>query len=218
MNMKKVATGVWGHLVGTFLAGLFAILPLILTVFIFTYAAGFIDGMIGPETAIGAQIEKVGSGFFLPGGIFAYAIGCSLIVAAIFVLGVLMRTGLSKLLHSVVNAIVKRVPLVGSVYKTSQQLVDMFESKDGDQLKGMSVVFCTFGDNGAGVLALMPTPTVFRVNDRDYQIVIIPTAPVPMGGGLLFMPVEHVQPSDVPVDGLMSIYVSMGVTSPEFLS
>ena len=53
---------------------------------------------------------------------------------------------------------------------------------------------------------------------REYQIVIIPTAPVPIGGGLLFMPTEMVQPADVSVEALMSIYVSMGITAPQFLA
>ena len=42
---------------------------------------------------------------------------------------------------------------------------------------------------------------------------IVPTAPVPVGGGLFFIPVEMVQPTDVSVEGLMSIYVSMGVSA-----
>ena len=37
-----------------------------------------------------------------------------------------------------------------------------------------------------------------------------------VGGGLLFVPADMVQPVDVSVEGLMSIYVSMGVTTPQF--
>jgi uncharacterized membrane protein len=46
----------------------------------------------------------------------------------------------------------------------------------------------------------------------------VPTAPVPIGGGLLFVPAEVVQPTDLSVDGLMSIYVSMGITASRFLA
>jgi len=35
---------------------------------------------------------------------------------------------------------------------------------------------------------------------------------------LVFMPAESVQSIDMSVDGLMSIYVSMGITAPQFLS
>ena len=70
---------------------------------------------------------------------------------------------------------------------------------------------------GVGVLALMPSPERFCIDGHDYHVVIVPTAPVPFGGGLLFMPVESVKPAEMSVDGLMSIYVSMGVTTPQFM-
>jgi len=47
--------------------------------------------------------------------------------------------------------------------------------------------------------------------------VVIPTAPMPIGGGLLFVPLEMLRPADVSVEALMSIYVSMGMTAPQFL-
>jgi uncharacterized membrane protein len=86
-------------------------------------------------------------------------------------------------------------------------------------MKGMQVVFCYFGkEAGAGLLALLVSPERYRINSRDYQIVIVPTAPVPIGGGLLFVPAEVVQPTDLSVEGLMSIYVSMGITASQFLA
>jgi uncharacterized membrane protein len=95
----------------------------------------------------------------------------------------------------------------------------MFDQKDATPLKGMKVVFCCFGKQaGAGFLALLVSPARYRINSCDYQIIIVPTAPVPIGGGLLFVPAEAVQPTDLSVEGLMSIYVSMGMTAGQFLS
>ncbi|MEM9658373.1 MAG: hypothetical protein AAF961_08435, partial [Planctomycetota bacterium] len=56
----------------------------------------------------------------------------------------------------------------------------------------------------------------FEINGTNYQAVIVPTAPVPFGGGLMFVPVENVLNPDMSVDGLMSVYVSMGVTAPQY--
>ena len=82
----------------------------------------------------------------------------------------------------------------------------------------MRVVFCVFGtDSGAAFLALLPTPELFRIGDIDYYAVLVPTAPVPVGGSLFFVPATSVHPSDLSVDAFMSIYVSMGVTGPQFL-
>ena len=82
----------------------------------------------------------------------------------------------------------------------------------------MQVVFCLFGgDSGAAFLALLPTPEFFRIGDVDYNAVLIPSAPVPVGGSLLFVPASSIRPADVSVDAFMSIYVSMGVTGPQFM-
>ena len=62
-----------------------------------------------------------------------------------------------------------------------------------------------------------PEPHVFQIGDVDYRAVIIPSAPVPVGGSLIFVPADSVRPANVSVDALMSIYVSMGVTGPQFL-
>ena len=82
----------------------------------------------------------------------------------------------------------------------------------------MSVVFCKFGtDSGAAFLALLPTPERFHIDNIDYHILMVPTAPVPMGGSLIFVPAKSVRPANLSVDAFMSIYVSMGVTGPQFL-
>jgi uncharacterized membrane protein len=47
--------------------------------------------------------------------------------------------------------------------------------------------------------------------------VLVPTAPVPVGGALVYVPEAWVSPADVGMDGLTSIYVSMGVTSNQHL-
>ena len=48
-------------------------------------------------------------------------------------------------------------------------------------------------------------------------MVIIPTAPVPFGGALLFVPADNIVPADMSVDAMMSIYLSMGISAPEHL-
>ena len=148
----------------------------------------------------------------------AYTIGWIFVLAVVFLLGVLVEMGARRLLHKLVEAVVKRIPLVRSIYDTSKRVVEMMDRKEGADLQGMRVVFCVFGkEQGLGLLALLVSPQRFTINGRDYHVIIVPTAPVPVGGGLFFVPAETVMPSDVTVDGLMSIYVSMGVTTGEFL-
>jgi uncharacterized membrane protein len=217
-DMKKLVSSAFRRFVRCFIAGLLAILPLVLTVAIVAWVAGYVKAFVGPETGVGRGLQSVGFEFSqtVAG---AYAFGWAVVLLTIFLLGLVIDLGAKQYLHRLMDSVLKRIPLIGSVYGTSKQLVDMFDRNSEDQVKAMSVVFCTFGGKGsAAVLALMPSPERFNIDGVDYHVVIIPTAPVPFGGGLVFMPVDSVEHSEMSVDGLMSIYVSMGVTTPQFLT
>jgi|SRR6056297_1412325 len=202
------------QLIRYFVAGVFAILPLLITVVAISWAIGFLAGLVGPNTFLGGLLNDVGLKFVTDTR-FAYFAGWIGLAMATLVLGVFVESGMRGLIDRLANAILRRVPLVGKVYDTSQQLVSMLDSSGDDKLKGMSVVYCTFGDKGGvGVLALLPTADRVTVEGDDFYIVLVPQSPVPIGGGLMFMPVDSVKHVDMPVDTLMSIYVSMGVVAP----
>lgn len=200
-----------------FLAGVFAILPLVITVAVVTWVGGFVSRFLGPDTVVGSALRGVGFQFATDATI-AYAVGTALVLALILLVGVAVEAGAKSSVQRLIDAILQRIPVIGNVYGTSKQLVGLLDKRDDANLKGMQAVFCLFGGgNGAGVLALLVSPQRFCINGRDYHIVIVPTAPVPVGGGLLFVPAETVQPAEVSVEGLISIYVSMGATAPQFL-
>lgn len=201
----------------TFLAGLFTVLPFVATVAIVVWVAGFLDDFLGPGTVVGRLLAGLGLRFTSSEQL-AYIAGWALVLLGVFGVGVLVEFGAQRLLRDRVDALLARVPLLGGVYGTMRQLVGMMDKQGQADLKGMSVVFCLFGgDTGAAFLALMPTPEQFRVGEIDYHAVLIPTAPVPFGGSLIFVPAKSVLPSQLSVDAFMSLYVSMGVTGPQFL-
>ncbi len=208
----------WQRIVGCFIAGVLAILPLAITIGIVVWVTDFIGGFIGPETTMGGWLSSIGLQFTAT-KTFQYFIGWIVVLGAVFALGIAMELGAKGLIEKLLEGLISRIPLLGSLYTTAKQMVKMVDKKDDDVLKGMSPVYCFFGeDRGAGVLALLVTPDKFTVAGREVQIVVIPTAPVPFGGGLFFIPADRVEPVDMPVDGLMSIYISMGVTAPEYLA
>ena len=95
----------------------------------------------------------------------------------------------------------------------------MFEPREDSSLKNMAPVWCTFGgEGGTAVLALLPSPEPIVLEGYSYHGILVPSAPVPVGGGLLFVPPDWVRPAGFGVEGLTSIYVSMGVAAPEVLA
>lgn len=216
--MQTTVTSLVKKFAACFLAGLLVVLPIVLTIGVVAWVAGFVFQLIGPGTPVGRALESLGL-HFATNSLAAYVLGWIVVLAVVFCLGLLVEAGAKRFLTRFFDALTRRVPLIGGVYGTAKQLVAMFDRKNESEIKSMCAVWCYFGkEAGAAVLALMPSPERFTLDGRDYNVVIIPTAPVPFGGALVFMPAECVQPADISVDGLMSIYVSMGISAPQFLS
>ncbi|HEY0878188.1 MAG TPA: DUF502 domain-containing protein [Zeimonas sp.] len=200
-----------------FVTGLLAALPLAATLLIVVWGARLVVGWVGPGSLIGNVLVSIGLG--VTGYVFvAYAIGVVIVLLSIFLLGVLVRTRLREVLESVLDGIVQRIPVVRSVYETARRLVELVSQREGEGMRSMSPVWLHFGGgDGAAVLGLLSTSEPVLIGGREYLAVLVPTAPVPVGGGLLYVPPEWVRPADVGVDGLTSIYVSMGITSAQHI-
>ena len=206
-----------GHLLRIFLAGLLAALPLTATVFVFWWAVGLLIGAVGPHSAVGSVLVRLGLGV-TGSEIVGYLFGVGIVVALIFGLGLLVEAGLQRGVARIFEGLLRRIPVVGTVYDLAHKMVGLFAQRDEDGLRSMSPVWCHFGGRGGAVaLALLSTPQPVRVGDRACVALIVPTAPVPVGGGLLYVPQEWVEPADIGVEALTSIYVSLGVTSPQHL-
>lgn len=206
------------HFTRTFLAGLLAALPLIATVLVFTWLAQLLYGWLGPQSLIGGLFVQLGLG--LSESEWAgYGLGILIIVVSIYALGLLVEAQLQAGLARILNLVLGRIPLVRNVYDLINRFVDMLGQRDEEGLKSMSAVWVTFGsEGGVKVLALLSTPEPVMLDGQPYVAVIVPTAPVPVGGGLLYVPQSSVVPADVGMEAVTSIYVSMGVTSAQHLS
>ena len=202
-------------LVNTFVTGALAALPLAATVAILVWAARLAADYLGPHSLIGRALSSIGLGLGRS-EVFAYAIGVAAVLLAIFLLGIVVQTRLRRVFAWATDSFVRRIPVVRCVYDTVSKFVSLLGQGQDEPAgtRSMSPVWLHFGGvGGVAVLGLLSTPEPIRLGDIDYYAVLVPTAPVPVGGGLLYAPVDWVRPAEVGVDGLTSIYVSMGITS-----
>ncbi len=205
-----------------FVTGALAALPLAATVLIFAWVAGLLIRWLGPDSLIGGLLVSIGLGV---GGseLVGYALGVAIVAAALFGLGLLVEAGLQRGTAAMVNSLVERIPLVGTVYELLRKMVTLFGQREGagpqgNGLHSMSAVWCHFGGpGGCAALALLGSDVAVLVNGQRCLAVLIPTAPVPVGGGLLYVPEAWVTPANIGVEAVTSIYVSMGLTSPQYL-
>lgn len=206
-----------GTLLRTFATGLLAALPLAGTVAIFVWGAKLLYGWLGPSSLLGGVLMSIGFG--VSGSRFVgYLIGVAILGILIFLLGLLVEMGLQRSLAALVDRAVGRIPLVRNVYELIKKFVDLVSLREQAGMKTMSPVWCRFGGDGnVAVLGLLSAPDPVLIGGQPHLAVLVPTSPVPVGGGLLYVPQAWVTPADVGMEGLMSIYVSMGVTSNEHL-
>jgi len=208
--------GIKSHLIRIFVAGLLAILPLAATVALLVVATRLIVSWLGPESFIGRLLIPLGGG--VESEIVGYAIGLGALLAAIFMLGLLVEKGLQRGLVAAVDALVQRIPVIRTIYETLNRFVDLVSRRDGSPMKAMQPVWCHFGgEGGVSVLGLLSTSEPVVVGGQDCLAVILPTAPVPVGGALLYVPVAWIKPAELSMEALTSIYVTMGVSSPQYL-
>ena len=200
-----------------FVAGLLAALPLAATAAICIWVGRLVYGWLGPGSSLGRIFRGIGFGV-TSSELAAYGIGVGVVLLGIFALGLLVEAGLQRGLAAAVTGLVRRIPVVRNVYDTVSQLVGLLARRDADRLASMSPVWCHFGGpGGAVVLALLGSPEPVQIGGRTYRGVIVPTAPVPIGGALLYVPEDWVVPAELGIEALTSIYVSMGVTADQYL-
>jgi uncharacterized membrane protein len=203
-----------GRIGRVFLTGLLAALPLLLTIFVIVWLLSLMNQYLGPSSAFGRFLSSLGFGVGTS-ELAPYLIGLALIIGAIYALGLLVHSRLAAWIAALFDRLIRRVPLVSNVYDLSKRFVSIVDTKNGDSLKNMSPAWCFFGGKpGAAVLALLPSKTPISLGGEDYLGVLIPSAPVPFGGALVYVPAAWIEPAEGGIDELMSVYVSMGITPP----
>jgi uncharacterized membrane protein len=201
----------------TFVAGLVAVLPVVLTVAVIAWVGSIVDQFVGPYSTFGNLLISIGLRV-VDTKVAAYLIGVIVVLTAIYMLGVVVEAGLKHRLQDFAEKSLGRIPLIGNVYSLAHRFVGMLDRKQETDLKTMSPVWCFFGgEGGTAMLALMPTSEPVMLGGRACHAILIPGAPVPMGGALVYVPVEWIKPASFGVEGLTSIYVSMGISTPQFM-
>ena len=207
------------HLLRLLATGALAALPVAATLAIFAWLASVLLRWVGPQSVIGSLLVAIGLGSEFVG----YLIGIGLVLGGLVALGALVEAGFELGMARLVDGVMRRIPLVRQVYEMVRKLVGLFAQRDPNAARAMQAVWVRFGGNdggnasGAVVLALQTAAEVLVVDGQRCVAVLVPTAPVPIGGGLLFVPEGWVTHAALSIEAVMSLYVSMGVTAPQHL-
>ncbi len=218
--MRRAALWLWRHgIVSTFMTGLFVVLPLALTIAIMGWAASMVVSWIGPGSPFGQVLHSIGLGLLEDEETSKWvgtAIGWVIVILGIWLLGAIVKNATRQGLEESLHRWMERIPVISAIYKPVSQVVSMLKKDDKSEMQGMTAVYCQFGDmHGGGFLALLTSNDVFQFGGQASYAVYIPTSPIPMSGGIIFVPVDKVTIVDMSIDELMQIYFSLGVMAPK---
>ena len=179
-------------------AGIASAFPLFLTYFLLKFLFETLDEMSKPI------LNKFG--VEVPG------LGILLTLVLIFSLGVIVTNFLGKKIFNIGENIVKRVPLVSTIYSTLKQITDTFTKGTSDTFQG--AVYIQYPRVGLWTMAFISGES--KTNDGvPYYHLFVPTTPNPTSGFFLMIPQEDAVPTGMSVEEGLKTIISGGMLAPE---
>ncbi len=192
------------------ISGLVMLVPVAITAWVMMAAMNLFDQVL--LAVIPLQYHAFCETIQFPG----YGIVFGFVV--LLVLGVLMRTGLGRWLVRVIEAAIKRMPLVGTVYATTHNLFSALLVRDGRDEQAVALV--EYPKEGVWTFCFVtgtPPEVVEKsgVCDQTLMTVFVPTAPNPTSGVLLIVPQEKLCYLDMSSERGMRYVVSAGMSEAQ---
>jgi uncharacterized membrane protein len=191
-----------------FITGLLILVPLAITAWVLNLVISTMDQslLFVPER----WQPRTLFGFNIPG------LGTLLTVVIIFLTGLLTNNLVGNYVLRVWEKLLKRIPLVNSLYSSVKQVSDTLLSSSGNAFR-KAVLIPYPHQNSYTIAFLTGTPGGDVKNHLvgDYVSVYVPTTPNPTSGFFLMLARKDVVELDMTVDAALKYIVSMGVVSPE---
>lgn len=141
--------------------------------------------------------------------------GVVLTVVVVLVTGVLASNLLGQKLLHFWEGILRRIPVVNSIYGGVKQVSDTLLAPGGQAFrKALLVQYPRHGSWTVAFLTGKPGGDVVNHLEGDYVSVYVPTTPNPTSGFFLMMPAADVIELDMSVDEALKYVISMGVVAP----
>lgn len=204
-----------------FITGLVILLPLTVTVLVLGFLIRVLtQPFIGLVSTFLAQLNIVNKGFLFlsPEQVIRYTsqllILITLFLSTVF-LGMITRWFFINALFRLGDKILHRIPVVNTVYKTTQEIIKTLFVTDKNSFK--QVVMAPFPGPGSYMLGLIsresPPACSKAVNDELISV-LIPTTPNPTTGFLLMFRKKDLVYLDIKPDEAIKCIVSCGVIHP----
>lgn len=189
------------------LAGLLVLVPLAITLAVLNWIVALLDQTL--EILPGSWHPDKVLGFHLPG------FGVLLTLGIVLLMGAIASNFLGRKLLMLGNALMRRIPIVRSIYSSVKQVSDTLFSENGNAFrKALLVQWPREGVWTIGFLTGLPGGDVINHLPTDYLSVYVPTTPNPTGGYFVMLKKTECIELKMSVDEALTYVISMGVVVP----
>ncbi len=202
MESKNIKKSIFAKIRNNFIAGVVVLIPIGITLYLTLFFVR-ISGNIIPK--------EINPNNYLPFNIP----GLEILVALIFITltGWLSLSFLGKKFFEIFNNILKKIPILRTIYSAIGQMTESFTKTDNKQ---KSVVLLEYPRKGIWAVGFATKENQGIIKDKVQQELVnvfVPTTPNPTSGFLLMVPKKDVIYLDISFEQASKFIVSAGTTN-----
>ena len=204
MEKSQKKRSVLARLRNNFIAGVVVLIPIGITVYLTLFIIK-ISSKILPK--------ELNPNHYLPYDIPGVEIIISIIL--ITFIGWLSLSFIGKKLLEIFNNILKRIPILRTIYSAFVQMLDIFNKSDENKKNVVLVEYPRKGSWAVGFATKENKGEISNKSKQNLVNVFVPTTPNPTSGFLLMFPKEEVIYLDMSFEEASRFIVSAGSSEPK---
>tara|TARA_Y100000590_G_scaffold450365_1_gene589910 strand:- start:702 stop:1316 length:615 start_codon:yes stop_codon:yes gene_type:complete len=203
MPNKEKKRSILASIRNNFIAGVVVLIPIGITVYI-TILIISVSSRILPK--------EINPNYYLPFDIP----GLEIIIAVILItlIGWLSLSFIGKRLLIIFNSILKRIPILRTIYAALGQMTETFTKTNKEKKNVVLVEYPRKGSWAVGFATKDNTGEISNKTKKNLVNVFVPTTPNPTSGFLLMYPKEDIIYLDLTFEEASKFIVSAGTSNP----
>ena len=183
-----------------FIAGFVALIPIVLTFYVFRFVYTLMNQMFNPIVKKYLNIEIPFSGIFV-------------IIISIYLLGLIVTNLIGKKILNMGELILKKVPLVSTIYITLKQITNTLALNTNHSFEG--TVYIEYPKKDLWTIAFISGSSKNSIGVEYYNL-FVPTTPNPTSGFYIVIRKNKTIPTGISVEESLKTIISGGILAPKF--
>ena len=203
-KLKRRGISILGRLRNYFIAGIVVLVPIGITLYLTRFFISISSKLIPNELNPNSYLP-----FAIP--------GLEILLAVIFItiIGSLSLSFIGKKILKIFNDILKRIPILRTIYSAIGQMTETLAPKKGSKKSVVLVEYPRKGSWAVGFATRENDGEISKKTNTNLVNVFVPTTPNPTSGFLLMFPKDEVIYLDMTFEEASKFIVSAGTSDPK---